>query len=73
MTEVEEIAHNIIRNGGISKDHAKYALDIVNPQIKDLALAYLDLLTWMKNVPTDSQLDGQVPSLDLRTGRQLLS
>ena len=41
MSEAIEIAKNIIHNGGISKDYAKHALDIINPQLVTLAKAHL--------------------------------
>jgi hypothetical protein len=40
-SEADEIAKNIIHNGGIPKDYAKHALDIINPQLVTLAKAHL--------------------------------
>ncbi len=41
--EAKLIAKNILHNDGVSADTAKYALDILNGQLKTLARAYLSV------------------------------
>lgn len=51
LAEIREVAQNVVHNGGISSDHVKYALDVVNSQLVALARAYLDLLDRSRPTP----------------------
>lgn len=54
--------------------HSSVAARVIGSDY-ELTQAKAELLKfklWMENVPTDSQLDAKVPSLDGETGRELL-
>ena len=45
----------------------------IHANIRAMKAELAELLTWMCNVPTDAQLDAEVPALGKQTGRQLLT
>lgn len=55
--DAAEIARNIITNGGITKDQAKYALDITNANVLVMARA---LPSYIDSLPTPAQREGGV-------------